>query len=339
LIPFFNTPKGKKYVNAVLAGKRYVVVNVDEINDWDSIQALNIVNEAVKFGVESFVEALGEAAHAVNPSINPKHIETEIGFKGKCIPFVKVHSIASEHIGKLIRVKGTVNRTHSIKPMAVQVQFKCRNCNSLTQLIYQESPFVLTSPPKKCEYCEERVTYDIVEELSVYTDSQEFTIQESHEDISGRIPQRISMIIFKKALINKVFCGDIVEIFGMVRLMPTYRRGRKSRFNIPYIEVVSLKKFHKDPENINISVAEEKAIINLSKDPNIYNKLVNSVAPSIYGHRKCKEAGLLAMFGGVTKHKQDITIRGNIHILFIRKDQYASINNPFSIFIFTQCRC
>jgi len=319
LIPFFKTKKGKKHVNAILSGKKHIMVDMDEINDWDTNIALNIINDAVKYGLDSFIEALAQSVHSFNPTFNTntgmKGIE--IGFFGNCIPFVKVHDIKSEHIGKLIRVRGVANQTHFIKPMVIEARFRCRQCGTLTPPIYQESPFVLTEPPKKCDSCDERVSYDIVEEMSVYTDSQEFTIQESHEDVSGRIPQRIKMISFKKYLINRVHCGDLVDVFGLVMLEPTWRKRRKSRFNIPYIEVLAIHKKNKDPEMMEITSDEEQEIVSLSKDPNIYNKLVNNLAPSIYGHRKCKEACLLAMFGGVTKHKKDITIRGNIHILLV----------------------
>jgi len=315
LVPFFKTLEGKKYVEEILAGKMYVVVNMDEVFAWDNNLARTIIDDATRYAVESFEEALGEVVHIQKKSINTKEIE--VGFIGNSIPLVIGHTISSKHIGKLIRVRGIVNQTRFIKPMGVEVVFRCRECGELTHPIHQESPFVLTMPHRKCDACDERTTYDVVEDHSKYIDSQEFTIQESYEDISGRVPQKVSMIIFKKYLINKVYCGDSVEIFGLVKLTPTYRKGKKSRFNIPYLEVYALTKFSKDPESVEISPEEEREIIALSQSPDVYNLLVESLAPSIYGMRKCKEACLMSMFGGVTKHKKDINIRGNIHILFV----------------------
>jgi replicative DNA helicase Mcm len=68
---------------------------------------------------------------------------------------------------------------------------------------------------------------------------------------------------------------------------------------------------------MEISQEEEAEIIALSQEENIYEKLIFNVAPSISGLEKCKEASLLSMFGGVTKKRKDITIRGNIHCLFV----------------------
>ena len=43
-------------------------------------------------------------------------------------------------------------------------------------------------------------------------------------------------------------------------------------------------------------------IIKLSKDPNVYNKLVDAVAPSIWENTDIKKGLLLQLFGGVSKN-------------------------------------
>ena len=65
-------------------------------------------------------------------------------------------------------------------------------------------------------------------------------------------------------------------------------------------------------------IVEEKEILELAKDKRIFWKLRESLAPSIYGYEKVKEALLLQMFGGVLKKrdKGDVT-RGDIHILLV----------------------
>ena len=45
-----------------------------------------------------------------------------------------------------------------------------------------------------------------------------------------------------------------------------------------------------------------RAITSLSKDPRIAERIVASIAPSIYGHEDIKRALALAMFGGVSKN-------------------------------------
>ncbi|MEM4261299.1 MAG: minichromosome maintenance protein MCM, partial [Candidatus Woesearchaeota archaeon] len=63
---------------------------------------------------------------------------------------------------------------------------------------------------------------------------------------------------------------------------------------------------------------EKEQILELANDPNIYKKLITSIAPSIYGHEKIKEALILQLMGGVRKVKTDKSVtRGDIHILLI----------------------
>jgi replicative DNA helicase Mcm len=53
----------------------------------------------------------------------------------------------------------------------------------------------------------------------------------------------------------------------------------------------------------------------MSKDPEIYRKMVESIAPSLKGHDNEKEGCLLALFGAPEEIRPDITTRGTIHIL------------------------
>jgi len=315
---FFKSEVGKKYVDEAVAGSDFIVVNLDEM---DKSLAKTIIDEAVKSGIREVEKALQAVIQGREVKENPHY---DIGFQGKIIPVVKIHNVASEDIGKLVRVKGLVSRTHFIKPMAKNVAFICQNCAATDYaealedkvMVFQKIPFVLTSPAAgKCEKCDDRLTWIAVDDYSTFIDSQEFSLQEGHEDSHGRPPQILSMIVTKKHLINKVYCGNTIEAVGVVRLIPTYRFKAKSRFFIPYVEVYDIVKDSKDPEDVQISPEEEAMINNLAQEEGIYEKIVHNVAPSIFGMEKFKEGALLSIIGGVDKDKGDIKIRGNIHVL------------------------
>jgi len=73
-----------------------------------------------------------------------------------------------------------------------------------------------------------------------------------------------------------------------------------------------------DYSEISIDEKEEEEIIKLSNDPRLMEKMVNSVAPSIYGHDKIKEAIVLQLAGGCRKVRPDgVITRGDMHMLLI----------------------
>jgi replicative DNA helicase Mcm len=73
-----------------------------------------------------------------------------------------------------------------------------------------------------------------------------------------------------------------------------------------------------DYTQIQISPEEEQEIVDFSRAPNPFNRLVNSLAPTIYGHDKIKQALVLQLLGGCRKSKDEgVNSRGDIHILLI----------------------
>jgi len=68
-----------------------------------------------------------------------------------------------------------------------------------------------------------------------------------------------------------------------------------------------------DEEKIKALASEEK-----EGGHTVYEKIINSIAPSIHGLRFVKESVMLQMFGGVSKKMSDeTTMDGNIHILIV----------------------
>jgi replicative DNA helicase Mcm len=73
----------------------------------------------------------------------------------------------------------------------------------------------------------------------------------------------------------------------------------------------------KELETAMPSPEEEEKILELARDPWIHQKIINSIAPSIYGYDHIKEAIMYLLFGGVPKNLPDITIRGEMNALLI----------------------
>merc|ERR1711971_1171656 len=76
--------------------------------------------------------------------------------------------------------------------------------------------------------------------------------------------------------------------------------------------------YRKDESNATKSMTDEdiKAIVALSKDERIGERIVASMGPSIFGHEDIKRALALSLFGGQAKDKSDKhKVRGDINAL------------------------
>ncbi|MEF8826452.1 MAG: LAGLIDADG family homing endonuclease, partial [Halapricum sp.] len=71
-------------------------------------------------------------------------------------------------------------------------------------------------------------------------------------------------------------------------------------------------------EDMDITDADKKEIVELSNEPDIYEQMVGAIAPSIYGYDQEKLSMILQLFSGVSKNLPDGSrIRGDLHMLLI----------------------
>ena len=311
LTKFFDTPQGKKPIDDFISGKtKNILINLNDLTAFQSVIAQDLIEHASNWGLAALELAVTEY---VNFQIDPLIVSIT-----GTLPLTLVHDIGAKDIGKIIKVHGLVNKTAPIHPMYVECVFKCIMCGTESPPIIQENPWLLTKPMPKCDKCDDRTTWEPIPQLSKLEDSQEFTIQESYEDIaSNKIPRPMRCITFKKHIMNFVNCGDDIEAICVVNAMSASQKFQKTKFNVIYVEVLDVIKRRKDPESIVFTPEEEVQFKEIAADPDVYTKMINSLAPSLCGHENEKEAVLLAIFGSPEEVKEDITIRGNIHILMV----------------------
>ncbi|MCD6434278.1 MAG: minichromosome maintenance protein MCM, partial [Candidatus Diapherotrites archaeon] len=154
-----------------------------------------------------------------------------------------------------------------------------------------------------------------IESESEFVNYQKIQIQEPLEKLHGSEQATYLDVHVSDDLVNRLAPGDKTKFVGILRLYPG--QARKTLFG-RYLEAIHLEETEKEFEEVEILPEEEAEIKRLAKDPKIYEKLVASIAPSIYGHEKVKEAIVLQLFGGVRKFlPNNPPIRGNIHILLV----------------------
>lgn len=78
-----------------------------------------------------------------------------------------------------------------------------------------------------------------------------------------------------------------------------------------------MKRLH-DIEHTELTEEQVNEVRKMAKNADVGNRIIESIAPSIYGHNFIKTALALSMFGGESKDvSQKHRIRGDINVLLL----------------------
>jgi replicative DNA helicase Mcm len=282
--------------------ERSVVVNYSELEMFDPDLADLLIEKP-----EEVIKASQMAIKNIDPL--GKNAELNIRFEN-IRNNIQLRFLRSKYIGKFVAVDGIVRKTDEIRPRIINALFECRSCMRL-QEVPQTSNMI--SEPALCQECGGR-SFKLLQEESEFMDTQTTKLQEPLENLSGGEEPKQIMVVMEDDLVDTLTPGDIVKITGV---MKTVRDEKTKRFK-NYIYGNFIEPLEHEFEELKISDEDEEEIKKLASDPDVYNKIINSTAPSIQGYKEVKEAIALQLFGGSPKELEDKTrIRGDIHILIV----------------------
>jgi len=223
------------------------------------------------------------------------------------------------NLNQLIMVSGVVTRRTSVLPMLKLIRFKCSTCRSTT------SPIPLTRErdmvaPDSCDFCGAVRALKFDSENTVYGNYQRITLQESPGSVpAGRIPRQKDVILLDD-LIDSARPGEEVSVTGVY--VSAVDRALNSQNGFPVFGTLieaNCVRLVEDVSNALKVTDEEKAELRrMASDRRVVDRLIASIAPSIFGHEQVKMALAMAMFGGVEKNVKDKHhIRGDINVLLL----------------------
>jgi replicative DNA helicase Mcm len=230
----------------------------------------------------------------------------------------RIREIRSSHIDKFLFVNGIVRQKSDVRPQVTTAKFECPSCGNVISVIQLEAKF---KEPSRCG-CGRKGKFRMLSKELV--DAQKIVLEEISELLEGgEQPKRID-IFLKNDLVSplsdkKTNPGTKIRVVGQVKEVPIPSKdgGKLVRFDL-MIEANCVESVEESFGELTITEEEEKKIKELANDPKILNKLVNSMAPSIYGHEKVKEAIIMQLLGGVRKTRNDgVVTRGDMHILLV----------------------
>ena len=257
-------------------------------------------------------EEVIDAAQIAIKNIDPLVKDADINIRFENLTnIIPLKDLLSKYIGTFVAADGIVRKTDEIRPRIETGVFECRGCMRLHEVEQTSASRIIE--PSLCSECGGR-SFRLLQEESKYIDTQTARMQEPLENLSGGTEPKQMLMILEDDLVDELNPGDKVRITGTLR---TFREERSGKFK-NYIYVNHIEPLEQEFEELQLSEEDEEKIIELSKDPHIYDKIIKSTAPSIRGYRDVKEAIALQLFGGAAKQLEDETkLRGDIHILIV----------------------
>ena len=295
--------------------KKSLMVDYADINTYNVDFAMYVLDnpdrclESARKVVLSLVPTISRPGEAINVRIVnlPRDAKVEI------------RNLRADHLRRLVAVEGLARKVTTVKPRMTMALFRCARCGAE---IWVEQPGMLLKEPMMCSNpegsCNKQATRFILEDKeSVYIDTQKIEIQESPEGLRGGAqPERITGYV-EDDIAGEVTAGNRITLNGILRSVEKSDRDKSTVFDT-YLDVISVEFEQHEYDEIQITDEDERQILLTSKDPDLFDNIVRSISPSIYGLDSVKKAIALQLFGGCHKEMDDGTVmRGDMHILLM----------------------
>ncbi|XP_054016104.1 DNA replication licensing factor MCM4 [Hylaeus anthracinus] len=210
-------------------------------------------------------------------------------------------------VDQLITVPGMVIRVSRLIPQMREAFFKCTVC-AFTTLVEIEKG--RTKEPTVCAHCTHKYSFTLVHNLSHFSDKQMIKLQEAPDEMpQGQTPHTIVLFAHSN-LVDAVMPGDRVSVTGIYRAAahkPNFEHTLHAIYRT-YIDVVHFRKYdskrlhgHEDGKEHNFTPERIEILKMLSQKEDIYDRLAQHVAPSIYANTDVKKGIVLQLFGGTRK--------------------------------------
>ncbi|MFH1053429.1 MAG: minichromosome maintenance protein MCM [Candidatus Woesearchaeota archaeon] len=299
-------------LESIRKGESKFIIDFLEISKFDPDLADQILEDP-----EDSIKCIEIALDSFQFEVKKKNIRARL----KNLPESQkmfIRNIRSKNLNKLYQFEGIIRQKSDVRPQMTSAKFECPSCGNIISILQIDKKFM---EPSKCG-CGRKGKFRLLSKEMI--DAQGIVLEEDPADLEGGVqPKRINVLL-KDDLVSPMTekqtnPGSKVRMTGAVKEVPLIGRdgGKLTRFDL-MIEGNFIEPIQEDYQEIEITKEEEAKIIEIANDPKYYKKLIDSIAPSIYGYDIIKEALLLQLVGGVKKVRSDGMItRGDMHILLV----------------------
>lgn len=225
LVCFFATPRGQLIVSQVKSedGIFTLSLNFQEFRKLCDLQCLYANLEEHP---KDALLCIGAAIHKVMP-FNEKtrlehHVKINIRLHSYPESMIALRNLKAAYIDSLVSVRGTVIKVSTVRPLVVQMTFKCIQCGADIPRFFPDGKY---SPPATCIMrCCKGKTFVPIRSTVQCIDFQKIRLQEllkseNHEE--GRVPRTVECEL-SEDLVDSCIPGDVVTVTGVIRQINNY---------------------------------------------------------------------------------------------------------------------
>lgn len=216
----------------------------------------------------------------------------------------------SEVVEQVRGLRGQISRVTAPELLGNSVAFECQRCgaiNDIPQTVEHQQE------PQECVGCERQGPFTINAAETEFIDYQRVRLETPPEDRGREGAEHLDLTL-RGDLVRAVRPGERVTLNSAVSIEQS--DDDRPTFAVTG-EVNSVEHAEEDLDAVNIDEHRE-AIEALRERDDISQAVVDSIAPSIYGHEDVKEAVALQLFGGVHRELADGSDRrGTINCLLM----------------------
>lgn len=309
--------------------ENFIKVDLEDLGNYDE-KLLDVLREKPKAFLPVFESAAKQALIQTIPNYNPEVdgplADIQVILRSNEVPR-PLRALAASDVNKLMVVPGIITAAHRSFSKITMQKMSCTKCDRSIEIDVRPCADP-EGPPAKCPNpeCEQLNSYRLKPDYSTYVDSQSLKLQELPDAVpTGDMPRSIRLSA-ERSLVDRVSPGARVKVTGIWTVKNQRERKdngpRVSNVKASHFLVIGLEEMEGETGRSSqvFTPEDEERFLELSRDPNIYQKIASSIAPAISGDytHDIKKAILCLLFGGTRRCMPDgLTLRGDINVLLL----------------------